>query len=235
MLLDLQGDAGADGDGGVGGDDAVVLLEGFGDQALLRVGQQLPAEEVREEGRDLVGARDLWGWHRGGLAGPGASGCEQPPRSGPHRGGDGLWGITAQRGGCRVPVLVSPGRCPLLPAPSPRGLFATPFPGPARGRWWGGGRTRNWMWQPLSERNQVRLARLWRMRIWLLTTLSGQLRDRFTSVTGELQEHETPSSLSSHSARSGASKRPPTPSPGSPSCAPPRGDTHGTCARAAAG
>lgn len=92
------------------------------------------------------------------------------------------------------------------------------------------------MWQLFGERIQVKLARLWRMRMWLPVAGSGQLRDRFTSVTGELQEHETPSSLSPSLRRARGLQETPTPSPGSPSCAPLlEGATHGTCARAAAG
>lgn len=184
MLLDLQGDAGAGGDDGIGGDDAAVLLEGFGDQALLRVGQRPSGYELPWHGRDPVGAGDLWGWHGGGLAGPGASRCEQPPRSGPHRGGDRLWG-----------------------PPRPR-------------------RTRKLTWQPVGERIQVRLVWLCRMRMWLPVAGSEQLMDRFTSVRGELQEHETPSSLSPSLRRVRSLQETPTPSPGSPSCAPLPGGGH---------
>jgi len=64
MLWELQADTGAGWDGGVGGDDAVVLLEGFGDEAPLRVGQELPGEQQRGDGRNLVAPGDL----RGGRA-----------------------------------------------------------------------------------------------------------------------------------------------------------------------
>lgn len=63
-LVDLQCDVGADGDDRVGGDDAVVLLIGFGDEALLCVGQQLPFLRPHRDVQDLVGAGGLQGWCR---------------------------------------------------------------------------------------------------------------------------------------------------------------------------
>lgn len=50
--------------------------------------------------------------------------------------------------------------------------------------------TSKWMWH-FKERDQVKLALLCRMRIWLPADFSGHLRDRFTSVMGELQNHKT--------------------------------------------
>lgn len=91
------------------------------------------------------------------------------------------------KGAATSPCPMSPGA--LLPPPP---MPPTPLAGVVVGAHIPLSPTRNWIWQLLTERAQVRLARLCRMRIWLLTALSGQLRDRFTSVTGKLQNHETP-------------------------------------------
>lgn len=60
VLLDLQADTGAGGDGGIGGDDAVVFLKGFGDEAPFCIRQELPREQHRGDGHDLVVPGDLW-------------------------------------------------------------------------------------------------------------------------------------------------------------------------------
>lgn len=188
--LNVQADVGAGRDGRVGGNDTVVLLEGCSNEVLLRVRQELPREQHWEQGHHLVAARDLRrgerGKHRGAEWGQGQLGV--------HRAGS---MPSLQQGGCHLPVF-DVSRCPpvTLPVtPACPGHLTEPLVGVV-GKTPSSQHTSNWMWH-FKDRDQVRLALLCRMRIWLPTEFSGQLRDRFTSVMGELQNHKTP--LSQHS------------------------------------
>lgn len=93
-----------------------------------------------------------------------------------------------QQGGCHLPMPNVPRGPPVtLPMPlTSLGHLAAPLVGMGGHTHIPLNPTKNWMWQLLTEMNQVRLARLCRMRNCLLAGLSGQFRDTFTSVMVEL-------------------------------------------------
>lgn len=98
-----------------------------------------------------------------------------------------------QQGGCHLPM-PNVSRCPpaTLPmTPASPGHLADPLVGVV-GKTNSSQCTSKWMWH-FKERDQVKLALLCRMSIWS-AEFSGHLRDRFTSVMGELQNHKTPPS-----------------------------------------
>lgn len=58
MPKNLHADLGAGRDGGVGGNDAAVLLKGFSDEVLLCVRQVLPTQHLPSKGHEVI-PRDL--------------------------------------------------------------------------------------------------------------------------------------------------------------------------------
>lgn len=95
-----------------------------------------------------------------------------------------------QQGGCHFPMS-NVSKCPPATLPMPPaspGHLADPLVGVV-GKTHSPQPTSKWMWH-FKKRDQVKLALLCRTSIWLPTEFSGQFRDTFTSLMGELQNHK---------------------------------------------